>query len=141
MSATLASTTVATRSCWISARSGDCHYRLQKYTMKSHDSFIHRVADLLHWPDNPNMRSMAVVGSCLWMASNPKLGATTCAQNGIKFDICHRSGQGRPAPAEETESSGVGDELQCMHTDDIHAPSSTYYVGPRSRSDTLQSRY
>jgi hypothetical protein len=51
-----------------------------KYTMmKSHDSFIDRVADLLHWPDNPNMRSMAMVCSCLWMTSNPKLGATTCA--------------------------------------------------------------
>ena len=50
-----------------------------KYTMKPNDDFIARVADLLRWPDNSNLRSMLRVSSCLWMVSNPKLGATTCA--------------------------------------------------------------
>ena len=48
-----------------------------KYTMESNegDSFIARVANLLCWPDNPNMDSMARVSSCLWMMSKPKLGS------------------------------------------------------------------
>ena len=51
-----------------------------KYTMmKSHYSFIAHVADLLHWSDNSNMLSTLRVSSCLWMASDPNLGATTCA--------------------------------------------------------------
>ena len=52
-----------------------------KYTMGSggDGSFIARVANVLRWPDNPNMDSMARVSYCLWMASNPKLGTTTCA--------------------------------------------------------------
>jgi hypothetical protein len=52
-----------------------------KYTMESgeDDSFIARVTNILRWPDNPNMDSMARVSSCLWMASDPKLGAVTCA--------------------------------------------------------------
>ncbi|KAH7886430.1 hypothetical protein F5I97DRAFT_1928283 [Phlebopus sp. FC_14] len=46
-----------------------------KYTLESDedDSFIARVANLLRWPDNSNMDSMARVSSCLWMTSNPKL--------------------------------------------------------------------
>jgi hypothetical protein len=51
-----------------------------KYTMGSGkgDSFNARVANLLRWPDNPNMDSMARVSSCLWMTSDPTLGAATC---------------------------------------------------------------
>lgn len=50
-----------------------------KYTMGSGggNSFISRVADLLRWPDNSNINSMASVSYCLWMGSNPKLGVAT----------------------------------------------------------------
>ncbi|KAF8347169.1 hypothetical protein F5887DRAFT_49076 [Amanita rubescens] len=47
-----------------------------KYTMGSggDGSFIASVANILRWPDNSNLDSMARVSYCLWMASNPKLG-------------------------------------------------------------------
>jgi hypothetical protein len=52
-----------------------------KYTMRSDedDSFIAHLSNLLRWPDNYNMNSMARVSSCLWMMADPTLGATTCA--------------------------------------------------------------
>lgn len=52
-----------------------------KYTIEwgKGDGFIGRVADLLRLPDNPNVKSMARVSSCLWMVSDPGLGTTTCA--------------------------------------------------------------
>jgi len=43
--------------------------------MKPHDSFVTSVANLLCWPASSNIRSMARVSSCLWMVSDPKLGA------------------------------------------------------------------
>ena len=51
-----------------------------KFVLRSRndDSFVARVAKLLCWPDNPNMKSMGRVSSCLWMAADPTLGATTC---------------------------------------------------------------
>jgi len=47
-----------------------------KFTMmKTHDSFVTSVTNLLCWPASSNIRSMASVSSCLWMVSDPKLGA------------------------------------------------------------------
>ncbi|KAF7359090.1 hypothetical protein MSAN_01250100 [Mycena sanguinolenta] len=45
-----------------------------KYTIQSSDDFISRVADLLHWPENSNIDSMARVSHCLWMTANPQPG-------------------------------------------------------------------
>lgn len=65
------------------------------------DTFIAGVANILRWPDNSNMDSMVKVSRCLWMTSNPELGAMTCARNVSKTNVRHRSGQGRPAKAKE----------------------------------------
>jgi hypothetical protein len=52
-----------------------------KYAMGSDEDggFVAQVANLLCWPENSNMISMARVSSCLWTTSNPKLGVTGCA--------------------------------------------------------------
>ncbi|KAF7324466.1 hypothetical protein MSAN_02518600 [Mycena sanguinolenta] len=44
-----------------------------KYTMQSSEDFISRVADLLCWPENSNIDSMARA-LIVWMTANPKLG-------------------------------------------------------------------
>ena len=62
----------------------------------------HGAANLLCWPDNFSISSMVRVSTsnCLWVASNPKLGAATyyVFETGVKTNVRHRPRQGWPEP-------------------------------------------
>ena len=47
------------------------------FTMSLDDTFT-AVAKLLGWSGSSNLASMAVISHCLWLASDPRLGASTC---------------------------------------------------------------
>ena len=46
-------------------------------TMSSGTTFTAAVAKFLGWSGSSNLASMAVISHCLWMASDPRLGAST----------------------------------------------------------------
>ncbi len=47
------------------------------YTLSSNDNLA-VIARSLGLSRSPNVASMAVISSCLWMVSDPKLGVSTC---------------------------------------------------------------
>ncbi len=49
-----------------------------KFTMSSKVQFTADVAKFLRWSCSSNQASMCEISRCLWMTSEPSLGASTC---------------------------------------------------------------
>jgi hypothetical protein len=47
------------------------------FTMSLDNTFT-AVAKFLGWSGSSNLASMGVISHCLWLASDPRLGASTC---------------------------------------------------------------
>jgi hypothetical protein len=73
---------------------------LAKFTMSSTVQFTADVAKFLGWSCSSNEVSVREISICLWMASEPSLGASTCTRHRILTNVCPRPERERLSQAE-----------------------------------------